>query len=92
MVECSSERHIRGIAQGDLASEAATPLTLLAGGQLVLTVERDAGQRYQGIIALEHASLLRPWSSTFLRASNSAPASGWLRRRAGGGVDAAATP
>ena len=57
MVECSSERHIRGIAQGDLASEAATPLTLLAGGQLVLTVERDAGQRYQGIIALEHASL-----------------------------------
>ena len=57
MVECSSERHIRGIAKGDLASEAATPLTLLAGGQLVLTVERDAGQRYQGIIALEQASL-----------------------------------
>ena len=67
MVECSSERHIRGIAQGDLASEAATPLTLLAGGQLVLTVERDAGQRYQGIIALEHASLAEALEQYFSR-------------------------
>jgi molecular chaperone Hsp33 len=57
MVECSSERHIRGIAQGDLAAEAPNPITLLEGGQLVLTVERDAGQRYQGIIALDQGSL-----------------------------------
>ena len=57
MVECSSERHIRGIAQGDLAAEAPNPITLLKGGQLVLTVERDAGQRYQGIIALDQRSL-----------------------------------
>ncbi len=57
MVECSSERHIRGIAQGDLAAEATNPITLLAGGQLVLTVEREAGQRYQGIIALEQGTL-----------------------------------
>ena len=57
MVECSSERHIRGIAQGDISAEAADPMSLLSGGQLVLTVERDAGQRYQGIIALEKGSL-----------------------------------
>ena len=57
MVECSSDRHIRGIAQGDLTSEAWNPLELLTGGQLVLTVERSAGQRYQGIIALEQSSL-----------------------------------
>ena len=57
MVECSSERHIRGIAQGDLAAEATNPITLLDGGQLVLTVERDAGQRYQGIIALDRGTL-----------------------------------
>ncbi len=57
MVECSSDRHIRGIAQGDLAAEATNPINLLAGGQLVLTVERDAGQRYQGIIALDQRSL-----------------------------------
>ena len=57
MVECSSRRHIRGIAQGDLAAEATNPITLLTGGQLVLTVERDAGQRYQGIIALDQGTL-----------------------------------
>ena len=57
MVECSSERHIRGIAQGDLNAEADDPMTLLAEGQLVLTVEREAGQRYQGIIALQGGTL-----------------------------------
>ena len=57
MVECSSDRHIRGIARGDLSAEATEPITLLTGGQLVLTVEREAGQRYQGIIALEQTSL-----------------------------------
>ena len=57
MVECSSERHIRGIAQGDLSADADDPMTLLADGQLVLTVEREAGQRYQGIIALKGGTL-----------------------------------
>ena len=57
MVECSSERHIRGIAQGDLSAEADDPMSLLTDGQLVLTVEREAGQRYQGIIALEGGTL-----------------------------------
>ena len=57
MVECSSERHIRGIAQGDLSADADDPMTLLADGQLVLTVEREAGQRYQGIIALKGSTL-----------------------------------
>ena len=57
MVECSSERHIRGIAQGDLNAEADDPMTLLSDGQLVLTVEREAGQRYQGIVALKGGTL-----------------------------------
>jgi molecular chaperone Hsp33 len=57
MVECSSKRHIRGIAQGDLSADADDPMTLLADGQLVLTVEREAGQRYQGIIALQGSTL-----------------------------------
>ena len=57
MVECSSERHIRGIAQGDLKAEADDPMTLLSDGHLVLTVEREAGQRYQGIIALQGGTL-----------------------------------
>ncbi|MBL6812823.1 MAG: Hsp33 family molecular chaperone HslO [Luminiphilus sp.] len=57
MVECSSESHIRGIAQGDLSAEGDEPMDLLREGQLVLTVEREAGQRYQGIIALEGGTL-----------------------------------
>ena len=57
MVECSSERHIRGIAQGDLSAEADDPMSLLTDGQLVLTVERVVGQRYQGVIALEGGTL-----------------------------------
>jgi len=57
MVECSSERHIRGIAQGDLSAEADDPMNLLTDGHLVLTVEREAGQRYQGIVALAGGTL-----------------------------------
>jgi molecular chaperone Hsp33 len=53
MVECSSDRHIRGIAQGDLAAETADPITLLTGGQLVLTVERGQGSAIRA---------LSPWS------------------------------
>ena len=57
MVECSSEGHIRGIAQGDIQQESSDPMSLLRGGHLALTIERDQGQRYQGIVALEKGSL-----------------------------------
>ena len=57
MVECSSEGHIRGIAQGDIQQESTDPMSLLEGGQLALTIEREQGQRYQGIVALEKGSL-----------------------------------
>ena len=65
MVECSSERHIRGIAQGDLSAEADDPMNLLTDGQLVLTVEREAGQRYQGIVALAGGTLARALEDYF---------------------------
>ena len=92
MVECSSERHIRGIAQGDISAEAADPMSLLSGGQLVLTVERDAGQRYQGIIALEQGSLAESLESLFFpeRAIGHAVLAG-LRWPAKRRADAAAT-
>jgi molecular chaperone Hsp33 len=57
MVECSSERHIRGIARGDISKEARKPMDHLLGGQLAITIERESDQRYQGIISLEGHSL-----------------------------------
>ena len=57
MVECSSERHIRGIARGDISKEASKPMDHLRGGQLAITIERESDQRYQGIIGLEGHSL-----------------------------------
>lgn len=57
MVECTSDLQIRGIARGQLDAVAAAPLDLLRGGQLVITMEREQNQRYQGIVALDSGSL-----------------------------------
>lgn len=57
MVECDHERHIRGVAQGDVLANPMDPLSLLQDGQLVLTIERDGGQRYQGIVSLQGPTL-----------------------------------
>lgn len=67
MVECTSDCDIRGIAQGDTQREVEDPTTLIEGGQLVITIERDGGQRYQGIIALEGGSLARSLDLYFLQ-------------------------
>lgn len=65
MVECSSEAEIRGIARGDTSAESDNPLELIAGGQLALTIEREGGQRYQGIVALDAPSLASALSDYF---------------------------
>jgi molecular chaperone Hsp33 len=65
MVECSSDRHIRGIARGDIDRETDRPMDHLLGGQLAITIERESDQRYQGIISLEGHSLARALESYF---------------------------
>ena len=65
MVECSSDRHIRGIARGDIGRETDRPMDHLLGGQLAITIERESDQRYQGIISLEGHSLARALESYF---------------------------
>ena len=65
MVECSSERHIRGIARGDIGKEAPEPMDHLLGGQLAITIEREPDQRYQGIISLEGYSLAQALEKYF---------------------------
>ena len=67
MVECTSDLTIRGIARGNLDAMADDCIELLAGGQLALTIERDGGQRYQGIVAIEHPSLAACLDHYFLQ-------------------------
>lgn len=59
VVECSSEREIRGLASYEeerIAPEAGLH-DLLPGGVLAMTVDPAQGQRYQGLVALEGDSL-----------------------------------
>lgn len=67
MVECSSDREIRGIARGDIEHQTDNPFALIAKGQLALTIERDGAQRYQGIVALDGESLAAALDEYFLQ-------------------------
>jgi len=67
MVECTSDGEIRGIARGDIAAVADDPMNLIPEGQLVITIERNGGQRYQGIVPLDDESLARSLDHYFLQ-------------------------
>jgi len=88
MVECSSEREVRGIARyDDSGIDAAAALTeLMSDGVLTLTIDPRHGQRYQGIVPLEGASLADCLSGYFAT-SEQLPTRFWLNadgRRARG--------
>lgn len=88
MVECSSERELRGIARYDAEQIAAGAglQELMPEGALAVTVDPRQGQRYQGIVALEGASLSECLSSYFAT-SEQLPTRFWLHadgRRARG--------
>ena len=61
MVECNHLGELRGIARYDeaeMALQTDQSWTALAGqGQLILTIDPEDGERYQGIVALEGESL-----------------------------------
>ncbi len=59
MAECKSNREIRAVAryQGDCNSSAINEL--LGIGQLAITIDPEQGQRYQGIVPLENATLAK---------------------------------
>lgn len=57
MAECSSDMQIRAIARGAQEATATGFQQLLGGGQLVLTVTPERGNRYQGIVPLSANSL-----------------------------------
>ncbi|MDH4764430.1 molecular chaperone Hsp33 [Pseudomonas oryzihabitans] len=88
MVECSSEREVRGIARYEEAeiTTSASLSELMPDGVLALTIDPRHGQRYQGIVPLEGANLAECLSSYFAT-SEQLPTRFWLNadgRRARG--------
>lgn len=67
MVECSSEREIRGIAryEADAIEAGAGLQDLMPNGMLALTVDPRHGQRYQGIVDLDGADLSACFTNYF---------------------------
>ena len=69
MVECNHRGEMRGIARYDearMANQVDLSWTALAGqGQLILTIDPEEGERYQGIVALEGATLADALASYF---------------------------
>ncbi|MFF7707453.1 Hsp33 family molecular chaperone HslO [Pseudomonas sp. NPDC007930] len=67
MIECSSEREIRGLARYDEAAlGAATDLAeLMPDGSLAMTIDPRKGQRYQGIVALDGKTLAECFDNYF---------------------------
>ncbi|HSG03064.1 MAG TPA: Hsp33 family molecular chaperone HslO [Marinobacterium sp.] len=59
MAECTHDNHVRGIArveEGPLPDDERFD-RLLVNGRMALTIEPNSGQRYQGVVPLEGASV-----------------------------------
>lgn len=88
MVECSSDRQVRGLARysAEAIGAGAGMQELMPEGVLTLTVDPVKGQRYQGIVALEGVNLAECLSNYFA-SSEQLPTRFWLNadgRRARG--------
>ncbi|KAF0862324.1 Hsp33 family molecular chaperone HslO [Pseudomonas sp. LD120] len=68
MIECSSDREIRGLARYDASQIApdATLADMMPNGVLALTVDPTQGQRYQGIVDLDGATLAECFTNYFV--------------------------
>ena len=79
MVECSSERELRGIARFDEAQlgQLSTLHELMPEGVLALTIDPRQGQRYQGLVPLEGSDLASCLSDYFA-SSEQLPTRFWL--------------
>lgn len=79
MVECSSERELRGIAryEADQIDSDATFSELMPEGVLALTVDPKEGQRYQGLVALDGVNLAECFTNYFVNSAQ-LPTRFWL--------------
>ena len=91
MVECTNALEIRAIARGAEQATSTNFDQLLSNGQLVITIDPDQGQRYQGIVPLIGDSLAHSLDSLLraFRAVENARVA--CRRRAARSGTAAAT-
>ncbi|EJN34217.1 disulfide bond chaperone [Pseudomonas sp. GM84] len=69
MVECSSERDIRGMAryEAEQIPADATLAQLMPDGHLTLTIDPVKGQRYQGTVDLDGANLSECFTNYFVQ-------------------------
>jgi molecular chaperone Hsp33 len=91
VVECTSRQTLRGLAQWDGPVPVGGVPQLLGGGQLVITIEPDKGERYQGIVAVDGDSVAEVLEHYFARseqlstrlwlAADEAQAAGMLLQR-----------
>jgi molecular chaperone Hsp33 len=79
MVECSSDREVRGIARyhEEQLTPGATLSELMTEGVLAITIDPANGQRYQGIVALDGVTLADSLSNYFA-SSEQLPTRFWL--------------
>ena len=79
MVECSSERELRAIAryESEQINSAASLQELMPEGVLAITVDPREGQRYQGLVALDGATLAECFSNYFVNSAQ-LPTRFWL--------------
>ncbi len=86
MVECNHRRELRGIAQVSESwtdASAALPFSELFGeGQLAITIDPDHGERYQGIVPLDGATLAACLEHYFAQ-SEQLPTRLWLAAEGG---------
>lgn len=69
MVECSSDRDIRGMAryEAEQIPADATLAQLMPDGHLTLTIDPIKGQRYQGTVDLDGANLSECFTNYFVQ-------------------------
>ncbi|MDI1301677.1 MAG: Hsp33 family molecular chaperone HslO [bacterium] len=86
MVECNHRRELRGIAQvSESWTEASAELPfseLFGEGQLAITIDPDHGERYQGIVPLDGATLAACLEHYFAQ-SEQLPTRLWLAAEGG---------
>lgn len=63
--ECTSRHTLRALAQWEGEIESAPLPQLLGDGRMVITIEPDGKERYQGIVALAGATLAQALESYF---------------------------